>query len=84
MKCPKALHVGKERGATILMGGKATIVQSAFLSWVVVPFMPMDKENDYEEFKDLVEKVWEWWDENAKVRERLGELIYRKGMALNS
>ena len=78
---PKALHVGKERGATILMGGKATIVQSAFLSWVVVPFMPMDKENDYEEFKDLVEKTWEWWDENAKVRERLGELIYRKGMA---
>jgi sulfite reductase alpha subunit len=77
---PKALHVGKEKGATILMGGKATIVQSAFLSWVVVPFMPMDKENDYEEFKELVEKTWEWWDENAKVRERLGELIYRKGM----
>ena len=77
---PKALHVGKEKGATIMVGGKATIVQSAFLSWVIVPFMPMDKENDYEEFKEFIEKAWEWWDENAKVRERIGELIYRKGM----
>jgi len=77
---PKALHVGKEKGATIMVGGKATIVQSAFLSWVIVPFMKMDKENDYEEFKEFIEKAWEWWDENAKVRERIGELIYRKGM----
>ena len=78
---PKALHVGKEKGATIMVGGKATIVQSAFLSWVIVPFMPMNKENDYEEFKEFIEKAWDWWDENGKVRERIGELIYRKGMA---
>lgn len=78
---PKALHIGKERGATIMMGGKATIVQSAFLSWVVVPFMKLEKEDDYQELKDLLEKAWDWWDENGKVRERIGELIYRKGMA---
>ena len=77
---PKALHIGKERGASILLGGKATIVQSAFLGWVVVPFMKLDKENDYENFKEFVEKVWDWWDEHAKARERLGELIYRLGM----
>ena len=78
---PKALHVGKEKGATIMVGGKASIVQSAFLSWTIIPFMPMNKENDYEEFKEFVEKAWDWWDENGKVRERIGELIYRKGMA---
>lgn len=78
---PKALHVGQEKGATIMLGGKATIVQSAFLSWVIVPFMKLDKEDDYQNLKDFLELVWEWWDENAKVRERLGELIYRKGMA---
>ena len=77
---PKALHVGKDKGATILLGGKATIVQSAFLGWTVVPFMKLDKENDYENFKDFVERVWDWWDEHAKTRERLGELIYRLGM----
>jgi sulfite reductase alpha subunit len=75
---PKALGVGKERGATILVGGKAPIVQGALLSWVIVPFMKM--EPPYTEFKNLVEEIWEWWDENGKMRERLGELINRLGM----
>jgi sulfite reductase alpha subunit len=77
-KMPKALSVGSEKGATILIGGKATILQSAFLSWVIVPFMKM--EPPYTEVKELLEKIWEWWDENGKMRERVGELIYRKGM----
>jgi sulfite reductase alpha subunit len=75
---PKALRPGIEKGATILVGGKAPIVQGALLSWVVVPFMKM--EPPYDEFKDLVGKIWEWWDENGKMRERLGELIGRLGM----
>lgn len=77
-KMPKAVKIGKERGASILIGGKATIVQSAFLSWVIVPFMKM--EPPYQELKDLLERIWEWWDEHGKMRERIGELIYRKGM----
>lgn len=76
-KMPKALAPGKDRGATILVGSKAPIVQSALMSWVLVPFMKM--EPPFTEFKDLVMKIWEWWDENAKTRERLGELIIRKG-----
>jgi len=77
-KMPKALRPGKEKGATIMIGGKAPIVKSAYLSWVLVPFMKM--EPPYTEFKELVEKIWEWWDENAKTRERVGELIDRLGM----
>lgn len=77
---PKALKVGKEKGASILLGGKATIVQSAFIGWVVVPFMKLDKEDDYANLKEFLEDLWDWWDENAKTRERLGELIYRLGM----
>jgi sulfite reductase alpha subunit len=75
---PKALRPGVERGATILVGGKAPIVRGALLSWVIVPFMKM--EPPYSEFKELLEKIWEWWDENGKMRERLGELIHRMGM----
>ncbi|MEW6400553.1 MAG: dissimilatory-type sulfite reductase subunit alpha [Chloroflexota bacterium] len=75
---PKALRPGKEKGATILVGGKAPIVRGALMSWVVVPFMKM--EPPYTEFKEFVRKVWEWWDENGKMRERLGELIHRLGM----
>ena len=48
---PKALRPGKEKGATILVGGKAPIVHGALMSWVIVPFMKM--EPPYDEFKDL-------------------------------
>ncbi len=75
---PKALRPGTEKGATILVGGKAPIVHGAMLSWVIVPFMKM--EPPYAEFTDLVRRIWEWWDENGKMRERLGELINRLGM----
>lgn len=75
---PKALRQGKERGAAILVGGKAPIVHGALLSWVVVPFMKM--EPPYEELIEFINKTFEWWDENGKMRERLGELINRLGM----
>lgn len=75
---PRALRPGKERGATILVGGKAPIVHGALLSHVIVPFMKM--EPPYTELKELIENIWEWWDENGKMRERLGELINRLGM----
>jgi dissimilatory sulfite reductase alpha subunit len=75
---PEALRPGKDTGATILMGGKAPILEGALMGWVVVPFMKF--EPPYQEFKDLAEKVWEWWDENGKMRERLGEVMERVGM----
>ncbi len=77
-KMPKAIRPGKERGATIMIGGKAPIVRGAYLSWVVIPFMKM--EPPYEELKDFCSRLWEWWDENGKSRERVGELIDRMGM----
>jgi len=75
---PKALRPGKDRGATLLIGGKAPILKGAMLSWVIVPFMKL--EPPYDEVKELLEKMWDWWDENAKMRERIGELILRLGM----
>ena len=75
---PKALRQGKEKGATLLIGGKAPILQGALLSTVIVPFMKMDPP--YEELKELLAKILDWWDENAKSRERIGELINRLGM----
>ncbi len=78
-KMTKALQPGKDRGATILVGAKAPIVVGSLLSWVVVPFMKMEGP-DFEEYIDLMEKMIEWWDDNAKPRERIGELIEVKGM----
>ena len=75
---PKALRPGKDRGATILLGAKAPIVDGALLSSVLVPFMKM--EPPYEELKDLVDRIWDFWGENGKNRERVGELIQRVGL----
>jgi len=82
MKClsalPKAILPGDDRGITILLGGKATILQGAFLGWVIVPFMKVEKP--YTDLKNLIRKILDWWDENARTRERIGELVYRLGM----
>jgi sulfite reductase alpha subunit len=75
---PKALRPGVDRGATIMIGGKAPILKSAFLSWVLVPFVKV--EPPYTEIKDLLARLWDWWDENGRTRERIGELIDRTGM----
>jgi len=76
---PKALRPGKERGATLLIGAKAPIVQGALLSSVLVPFVPAAELADT--MKELIKRIWEFWDENGKNRERVGELIQRVGLA---
>ena len=75
---PRALRVGLDQGASILVGAKAPILEGAQMSTLVIPFIKM--EPPYEEFKDFVDKVWDWWMEEGRNRERLGELIQRKGM----
>lgn len=76
---PKAVSIGKERGATILVGGKAPVVKGAMIGWVLVPFMKM--EAPYTELKELVDKLTDWWADHGKNRERISELIERMGLA---
>jgi len=76
---PKALRPGKDRGAALLIGAKAPIVQGALLSSVLVPFVP-EAELD-ETIRELISRVWEFWDEHGMNRERIGELIQRVGMS---
>jgi sulfite reductase alpha subunit len=76
---PKALRPGVDRGATILIGGKAPILKSAFLSWVLIPFI--ETKPPYDNIKDILARLWDWWDENGRMRERIGELITRVGMS---
>jgi len=79
-KMPKALRPGLDRGATLLIGGKAPIIKGAQLSWVLVPFMRM--EPPYDEVKELLRKIWDWWDENGRTRERVSELIDRLSLKI--
>jgi len=77
---PKALKIGKETGTSILCGAKAPILDGAQMGTLVVPFIEVNKEDDYQAIKDFIELVWDYWMEEGKNRERLGELMIRQGL----
>ena len=47
---------------------------------VVVPFMPLKTEEDYEQLVDLAQRVIDFFAENALEHERTGEMIERIGL----
>ncbi|AQV01780.1 MULTISPECIES: dissimilatory-type sulfite reductase subunit alpha [Desulfococcus] len=74
---PRALKIGDDKGLSILVGAKAPILDGAQMGSLLVPFIKC--EEPYDEIKEVIEKVWDWWMEEGKNRERLGELIKRQG-----
>ena len=78
---PRALRIGNDRGLSILVGAKAPILDGAQMGSLLVPFVEVNPENDYEAITAVIENIWDWWMEEGKNRERLGELIKRQGLA---
>jgi sulfite reductase alpha subunit len=74
------LAPGKEKGAVILMGAKAPIVEGALLASVMIPFYEIKEPYDDLELWDVVEEMWDVWCEEGKNRDRIGEFIQRVGM----
>ncbi len=74
---PKALKIGNDRGLSMLCGAKAPILDGAQMGSLLIPFIKA--EEPYDEIKEIIEKIWDWWMEEGKNRERLGELIKRQG-----
>ncbi|MBI4773967.1 MAG: dissimilatory-type sulfite reductase subunit alpha [Deltaproteobacteria bacterium] len=75
---PQALRPGVDTGVSILCGAKAPILEGAQMAVLTIPFMKA--EPPYDNIKAFIEKVWDWWMEEGKNRERLGELIQRQGL----
>jgi len=75
---PKALRPGKDRGAVIMIGGKAPIMQGALLSSILIPFVPAAEL--METLGELIRRIWDFWDEYGNNRERVGELVQRVGL----
>ena len=46
---------------------------------LLVPFVEVNPEDDYQAIKDIIEPLWDWWMEEGKYRELLGELRKRRG-----
>ncbi|MBF8274482.1 MAG: sulfite reductase [Magnetococcales bacterium] len=76
----KALKPGKDRGATILIGGHRTLKIGDTMGSVLVPFIKLETDEDLNNLTDFIEKVWEFWNDNGMDHERVGEFIYRIGM----
>ena len=78
--CTKALKAGDDKGLMVLAGGKRTLKIGDLFGTVIVPFMPMQSDEDYEALVQLCRDVLDFFAENALEHERLGEMIDRVGL----
>ncbi|MDH5750502.1 MAG: sulfite reductase, dissimilatory-type subunit alpha, partial [Rhodospirillales bacterium] len=76
----KALSPGDDKGVSILIGGKRTLKIGDLMGTMVVPFMKMETEEDYERLVEIGENAIEFFAENALEHERTGEMIERIGL----
>ena len=78
---PGALLPGEERGVSILIGGKGVLKIGPTMGIMVVPFMKLESDEDFEKLQDLGRRVLDFFAENALDHERIGETIERIGLA---
>jgi len=76
----KALSPGDDKGVSIMIGGKRSLKVGDLMGTMVVPFMRMDTDEDYEHLQEFAEEVMEFHADNALEHERIGETIDRIGL----
>ena len=78
---PKALSARvTTKGVSVLIGGKRTLKIGDLMGTVIVPFMKLDTDEDYEKLVELAEETIDFWAENGLEHERCGEMIERIGL----
>jgi sulfite reductase alpha subunit len=77
---PGGLLPGKDKGVTILVGGKGVLKIGATMGTVVIPFMKLESDEDFEKLNDLARNILDFFAENALEHERTGEMIDRIGL----
>jgi sulfite reductase alpha subunit len=76
----KALSPGDDKGVSILVGGKRTLKIGDLMGTVVVPFMKLEDDDDFERIEELAGDMIDFFAENALEHERTGEMIERIGL----
>ncbi|MBI5331002.1 MAG: dissimilatory-type sulfite reductase subunit alpha [Betaproteobacteria bacterium] len=77
---PGALLPGLDKGVTVLIGGKGVLKIGASMGTMIIPFMKLDSDEDFEKLNDLARSVLDFFAENALEHERTGEMIERIGL----
>ena len=76
-----ALAPGKDKGASVLVGGKSHLKIGGLMGTVVIPFMKLDTEEEVAVLVDFAQRAIDFFAENALEHERTGEMIERIGLA---
>ena len=76
----KALAPGDDRGASILIGGKRSLKVGDLMGTMVIPFMKLETDEDYENLVEFARKIVDFFAENALEHERIGECLDRIGL----
>jgi dissimilatory sulfite reductase alpha subunit len=76
----KALSPGKDRGVTICLGGKRSLKIGDLMGSVIIPFMRLDTDEDFDRLLELAQDTVDFFAENALEHERIGETIDRIGL----
>ena len=75
-----ALAPGKDKGASVLVGGKSHLKIGGLMGTVVIPFMKLDTEEEVAVLVDFAQRAIDFFAENALEHERTGEMIERIGL----
>jgi len=78
---PGGLLPGRDRGVTILVGGKGVLKIGATMGSVIIPFMKLETDEDFARLNELARNILDFFAENALDHERTGEMIERIGLA---
>ena len=76
-----ALSPGKDKGATVLVGGKSHLKIGGLLGTVILPFVKLDTDEDVEKLVEFAQNTIDFFAENALEHERTGEMIERIGLS---
>jgi sulfite reductase alpha subunit len=76
-----ALAPGKDKGATVLVGGKSHLKIGGLMGTVILPFIKLDTDEDVEKLVDFAQRTIDFFAENALEHERTGEMIERIGLS---
>ncbi len=76
----KALAPGDDKGVSILIGGKRALKVGDLMGTMIVPFMPLKTDEDFDKLREFARQCIDFFADNALEHERLGECIDRIGL----
>ena len=64
----------------MLIGGKRTLKVGDLFGTVIVPFLKLETEEDFDRLTEIAEETIDFFAEDALEHERVGEMIERIGL----